>query len=99
MSEELEPQQRALTATNRLASSFLRRRWPEFAVEFILIIVGILTALTIDGMAQDRKDRETETTYLELLREKHAHHRKGVPGCNIHRRSVWRRSAVGGDAE
>lgn len=69
MSEELEQQQRALTATNRLGSSFLRRRWPEFAVEFILIIVGILTALTIDGMAQDRKDRETETTYLELLRD------------------------------
>ena len=69
MSEELEQQQRALTAANRLGSSFLRRRWPEFAIEFILIIVGILTALTIDGMAQDRKDRETETTYLELLRD------------------------------
>lgn len=69
MSEELEQQQPALTATNRLGSSFLRRRWPEFTVEFILIIVGILTALTIDGMAQDRKDRETETTYLELLRD------------------------------
>ena len=69
VSEELEQPQRPVTATNRLGSSFLRRRWPEFTVEFILIIVGILTALTIDGLAQDRRDRETETTYLELLRD------------------------------
>ncbi|MCP5093173.1 MAG: hypothetical protein GY949_19850, partial [Gammaproteobacteria bacterium] len=69
MSEELEQQQRPLTATNRLGSSFLRHRWPEFTVEFILIIVGILTALTIDGLVQDRRDRETETAYLELLRD------------------------------
>jgi hypothetical protein len=69
MPEEREQQQRPLTATNRLGSSLLRRRWPEFTVEFILIIVGILTALTLDGLVQDRKDREIETTYLELLRD------------------------------
>jgi hypothetical protein len=37
--------------------------------ELVLIVTGILIALYIDGWVQDRKDRETETTYLELLRD------------------------------
>lgn len=40
---------------------------PKVFVELLLIIVGILTALAIDGWAQDRRDRESEQAYLELL--------------------------------
>jgi hypothetical protein len=42
---------------------------PKVFVELILIIVGILTALAIDGWAQDRRDRHAERQYLELLRD------------------------------
>ncbi len=35
----------------------------------MLIIVGILVALYIDGWMQDRQDRKSEKAYLELLRE------------------------------
>jgi hypothetical protein len=37
--------------------------------ELILIVAGILIALYIDGWVQDRKDRDSETAYLELLRD------------------------------
>ena len=47
----------------------LLRRWPEFFIEFILIIAGILAALAIDGWVQDRADRNSERAYLELLRD------------------------------
>lgn len=42
---------------------------PKVVVELALIVVGILTALAIDGWVQDRRDRETESAYLELLRD------------------------------
>lgn len=42
---------------------------PKVVVELVLIVVGILTALAIDGWAQDRQDRESERVYLELLRD------------------------------
>lgn len=42
---------------------------PKVIVELVLIVVGILTALAIDGWAQDRRDRESERAYLELLRD------------------------------
>jgi hypothetical protein len=37
--------------------------------ELILIVAGILIALYIDGRVQDRQDRDSEATYLALLRE------------------------------
>lgn len=42
---------------------------PKVLVELVLIIVGILTALAIDGWVQDRRERESERAYLELLRD------------------------------
>ena len=53
--------------TNRMAGSLLDRRWVHFAVELVLVVVGILAALTIDGWSADREDRESEQAYLELL--------------------------------
>jgi len=69
MTENLDQPDSRLSPLSRLGDSFFRRRWPELIAELLLIIVGILTALTIDGLVQDRQDRETETTYLELLRD------------------------------
>ena len=69
MAGELETDQRPVSPVGRVSQSLLRRRWPEFFVEFILIIVGILAALAIDGWMQDRQDRKSEVAYLELLRQ------------------------------
>lgn len=69
MSEDPATYDLPVTPHGRVASSFLRRRWPEFAVEFVLIIAGILTALAIDGWVQEYKDRRTEAAYLQLLSE------------------------------
>jgi hypothetical protein len=67
VSEDPATYEHAVTPLGRTAQSLLWRRWPEFFIEFVLIIVGILTALAIDGWVQDRKDRSAELTYLELL--------------------------------
>ena len=69
MAEELEIEDRPVSPVGRVSHSFLRRRWPEFVFEFLLIIVGILAALAFDGWMQDRRDYGAETAYLELLRE------------------------------
>ena len=53
--------------TNRLAGSLLDRRWPHFAIELVLVVAGILIALAIDGWSEDRVERRSEQTYLELL--------------------------------
>lgn len=45
------------------------RQWPAFFTELVLIVVGILIALAIDGAMQDRRDSQTETAYLRLLAE------------------------------
>lgn len=50
-----------------LANSLLDRRWFTFAVELVLVIVGILAALSIDGWVSEREDRESERIYLESI--------------------------------
>lgn len=67
MPEDPTNHDRPVTPLGRTADSILRRRWPEFFVEFILIIVGILAALAIDGWMQDQRDRVNEIAYLQLL--------------------------------
>ncbi len=67
MVEEPVHDDRSVSPVGRVSQSFLRRRWPEFLVEFILIIVGILAALAIDRWMQDSQDRKLERAYLELL--------------------------------
>ena len=69
MTEEPDNHERPVTPLGRSAQFALLRRWPEFFIEFILIIAGILAALAIDGWVQDREDRRTERAYLELLRD------------------------------
>jgi hypothetical protein len=45
----------------------MNKRWTTLAAEFVLIIVGILVALAIDGWVADRQDRERERAFLLLL--------------------------------
>jgi hypothetical protein len=53
--------------TGRIAGSLLDRRWVHFAIELVLVVVGILIALAIDGWSDEREQRRSEQAYLELL--------------------------------
>lgn len=53
--------------TRSLAVNLLDRRWFTFAVELVLVIVGILAALTIDGWVTERENRQSERIYLESI--------------------------------
>lgn len=56
-----------MTITSRLVENARLRKFGSLAAELVLIVVGILIALAIDGWVSDREDREQESTYLELL--------------------------------
>ena len=45
----------------------MSRHWATILIELLLIVIGILIALSIDGWVQDREDRRTELTYLGVL--------------------------------
>lgn len=45
------------------------RSWGNLLVEFVLVVVGVLVALGVDGWATDRADRVTEGYYLDQLRQ------------------------------
>ena len=55
------------TLLARLTEGLRTRRFGFFFAELVLVVAGILIALAIDGWVGDRKDREAEVTYLELL--------------------------------
>ena len=67
MTEEIRAPRRPVTPPQRVATALLDRRWVSLFTELVLIVTGILIALAIDGWVQDRKERGSETTYLELL--------------------------------
>ena len=69
MSEEIRAPRRPVSPPQRVTTALLDRRWVSLLAELVLIVTGILIALAIDGWVQDRKDRESETAYLELLRD------------------------------
>jgi len=51
----------------RLAYALTRRHWSTIVIELLLIVVGIMVALSIDDWAQEREERKTEQIYLRLL--------------------------------
>ena len=51
----------------RMSENLLGRRFRYFFAELVLVVAGILIALAIDGWAEDRRERDAETEYLELL--------------------------------
>lgn len=56
-----------ISAAGRAANSLLGRHWGRLLLELLLIVVGILVALSIDGWVQDRADRDSEQQYLQML--------------------------------
>jgi hypothetical protein len=50
-----------------MAQAFTSRHWSLVAIELVLIVAGILAALSIDDWAQERENRRTEQVYLGLL--------------------------------
>jgi type II secretory pathway pseudopilin PulG len=62
-----DPADYHFTPTGRLAAGLLTRHWATFAIELVLIVIGILIALSIDGWAQEREDRRAERAYLGVL--------------------------------
>jgi len=56
-----------LTLISRLTESLVGRRWGFFSAELVLVVVGVLVALAIDGWISDSRDRQSEVVYLELL--------------------------------
>jgi len=51
----------------RLAQALTGRRWRAVGIELLLIVVGILVALSIDDWAQERENRLIEQDYLQIL--------------------------------
>ncbi|MEJ2127513.1 MAG: DUF6090 family protein [Woeseiaceae bacterium] len=53
----------------RLQTTFAKSSFGSFALELIVVILGILIAFQIDHWAEDRRDREHEYAYLMRLKE------------------------------
>jgi hypothetical protein len=49
----------------RITGDLRELRWGQVLVELILLIVGILIALAVNGWIEDRRDAQTERQYLE----------------------------------
>lgn len=57
----------SLSALGRLANALTSRHWSSFVIELVLIVVGIIVALSIDDWVQERKDQRSEKIYLASL--------------------------------
>lgn len=53
---------------HRFAQALKRQDWITVAIEFALIVVGVLFALQVDTWNQQRSDRELESLYAERLK-------------------------------
>lgn len=69
MSEAHNSGQPSYGPAHKLYAALSGRQWPAFFTELVLIVVGILIALAIDGRIQERQDSKTEIAYLHLLLE------------------------------
>ena len=52
---------------NRIAQGVRKQDWFTAILELVILIIGIYIGLQVDDWVSERKDRQTETTYLELL--------------------------------
>ena len=65
--KEAPNEEEQLSLLGRLTNSLINRRLGFFFAELVLVIVGVLIALAVDGWISDSRDRQTEDVYLELL--------------------------------
>lgn len=56
-----------MNPVGRLAASLREMRWTQVALELVLLVLGILIALAVDGWMDDRRDARLERAYLERL--------------------------------
>jgi len=56
-----------MSPVGRVANALRETRWTQVFIELLLLVVGILIALAIDGWMQDRQDARKERLYLERL--------------------------------
>lgn len=56
-----------MSPVGRVASALRETRWTQVFIELLLLVVGILIALAIDGWMEDRQDAKKERLYLERL--------------------------------
>jgi hypothetical protein len=56
-----------MPSARRLATELRELRWSHVLVELLLLIVGILIALAVDGWIDDRRDARAERQYLGRL--------------------------------
>jgi hypothetical protein len=52
---------------NRIAQGVRKQDWFTAILELVILVIGIYIGLQVDDWVSERKDRQTETTYLELL--------------------------------
>jgi hypothetical protein len=52
---------------NRIAQEVRRQDWFTAILELLILVIGIYIGLQVDDWVSEREDRQTETTYLELL--------------------------------
>jgi hypothetical protein len=53
--------------TGRFADAFKRQDWATVLIELILVVVGVLIALRLDQLAEDRRVRAQEINFLKLV--------------------------------
>jgi hypothetical protein len=53
----------------RVAGDLREVRWANVFVEFVLLILGILIALAVNGWLEDRRDAQLEREYLGRLQQ------------------------------
>ena len=57
----------SLSILGRIARASTSRHWSTFVIELALIVVGIILALSIDDLVQEREDQRSEKIYLASL--------------------------------
>ena len=51
----------------RLAKSIRKQDWASFAIEFLIVLLGVFLALQAEDWNQERKDRNLEQAYITRL--------------------------------
>ena len=56
-----------IVIVNRIAQGLRRQDWFTAILELVILVIGIYIGLQVDDWVSERRNRETETMYLELL--------------------------------
>jgi hypothetical protein len=65
--DETTSQMGGIVIFNRIAQGVRKQDWFTAILELFILVIGIYIGLQVDDWVGDRKDRQTETIYLEFL--------------------------------